>query len=177
MASIEPRLVAVAGPLQGSVHHLEGDEVTIGRDASNTVPVADSSASRRHSILTRASGSYEIADLESTNGTFVNGVPAGKRLLEHGDQIEIGASKFLFLLRDGEVREGAEPGRFEVDEVRLNSTVRLLPAQALYLEPEKVRAAIGEAPDRRIAQDLQVLLSASREIARARSLAAIVSGI
>ena len=44
--------------------------------------------------------------------SIVNGLPANRRLLEHGDQIEIGASKFRFLLRDGEVREGAEPGRF-----------------------------------------------------------------
>ena len=171
MASIEPRLVVVAGPLQGSVHYLEGEEVTIGRDDANTVPVADSSASRRHSVLTRASGSYEISDLESTNGTFVNGVPARRRLLEHGDQIEIGSSKFLFLLRDGEVREGSEPGRFEVNDVRLNSTVRLSPAQALYLEPEKMKAAISESGNRRIAQDLQVLLAASRDVAQARSLA------
>jgi len=170
MNSVEPRLVAVAGPLQGSVHHLETDEVTIGRDASNTLPIADSSASRRHSVLTRASDSYEISDLESTNGTFVNGVPAHRRRLEHGDQIEIGSSKFLFLLRDGEVREGSEPGRFEVNDIRLNSTVRLSPAQALYLQPDIMKAAIGESGDRRIAQDLQVLLAASRDVAQARSL-------
>ena len=171
MASIEPRLVVVAGPLQGSVHYLEAEEVTIGRDDANTLPISDSSASRRHSVLTRASGSYEISDLESTNGTFVNGLPARRRLLEHGDRIEIGTSKFLFLLRDGELREGSEPGRFEVNDVRLNSTVRLSPAQALYLQPEKMTAAILENGDHRIAQDLQVLLAASREVAQARSLA------
>ncbi|HYX19521.1 MAG TPA: sigma 54-interacting transcriptional regulator [Thermoanaerobaculia bacterium] len=170
MNSVEPRLVAVAGPLQGSVHFLEADEVTIGRDASNTLPIFDSSVSRRHSVLTRASGSYEISDLESTNGTFVNGLPAHRRMLEHGDQIEIGASRFLFLTRDGEIREGPEPGRFEVNDIRLNSTVRLSPAQALYLQPEIMKAAIGESPDRRIAQDLQVLLAASRDVALARSL-------
>jgi Nif-specific regulatory protein len=171
MNSVEPRLVAVAGPLQGSVHYLEADEVTIGRDASNTVPVSDSSTSRRHSVLTRAADSYEISDLESTNGTFVNGLPANRRLLEHGDQIEIGASRFLFLLRDGEIREGAEPGRFEVDDVQLNSTVRLSPAEALYLQPDRMKAAIGDTADRRIARDLQALLSASRDFAQARSIA------
>ena len=86
------------------MHPLETDEWTIGRDMSNSLPIADTSASRRHSLLTRVDESYEIADCESTNGTFVNGVPVTLRLLEHGDQIEIGASKFLFLL-------GAEDGR------------------------------------------------------------------
>jgi transcriptional regulator with GAF, ATPase, and Fis domain len=171
MGSVEPRLVAVSGPLQGSVLPLEADEVSIGRDASNSLPVADSSASRRHSLLTRSADSYEIADLESMNGTFVNGVPARRRLLEHGDQIEIGASKFLFLLRDGEGREGAGPARLDVDNFRLGSTVRLSPAEALYLQPDKVRAALPATPEGRIALDLQVLLAASRQIAQARSLA------
>jgi transcriptional regulator with GAF, ATPase, and Fis domain len=171
MGSVDPRLVAVSGPLQGSVLALEADEVTIGRDASNSLPVADSSASRRHSVLTRSADSYEIADLDSMNGTFVNGVPARRRLLEHGDQIGIGASKFLFLVRDGDGGDGPGPARLDVDDFRLGSTVRLSPAQALYLQPDLVRAALPETPEGRIALDLQVLLSASRQIAQARSLA------
>ena len=118
MGSVEPRLVAMAGPLQGSVNWLETDEVTIGRDLSNTLPVADSKASRRHSVLTRSGDSYEISDCESTNGTFVNGVPAMRRRLEHGDQVEIGASRFLFLLRDGDAHDGAADGRLDLNDVR-----------------------------------------------------------
>jgi transcriptional regulator with GAF, ATPase, and Fis domain len=171
MGSMEPRLVAVAGPLQGSVHPLEADEVTIGRDASNSIAVADSLASRRHSVLTRSSDSYEIADLESMNGTFVNGLPARRRILEHGDQIEIGTTKFLFLLRDADGRDGQGPARLDVDNVRLGSTVRLSPAEALYLQPDRVRAALPATPEARIALDLQVLLTASRHIAQARDLA------
>ncbi len=170
MGSVEPRLVSMAGPLQGSVHWLETDEVTIGRDLSNTLPVADSKASRRHSVLTRSGDSYEISDCESTNGTFVNGVPAMRRRLEHGDQVEIGASKFLFLLRDADLRDGAADGRLDLNDVRMGSTVRLSPAEALYLQPDRVRAALPATPEGRIGQDLQVLLAASRRVATARSL-------
>ena len=46
MAPVMPRLVAVGGPLQGSMHPLETDEVSIGRDVSNSLPIADTSASR-----------------------------------------------------------------------------------------------------------------------------------
>src|SRR5215472_13600489 len=106
MSSVEPRLVSVAGPLQGSVHFLETDEFTIGRDISNSLPVSDTKASRRHSVLTRSGETWTIADCESTNGTFVNGVPARNRVLEHGDQIEIGASKFLFLNQETDGHDG-----------------------------------------------------------------------
>src|SRR5262245_28326598 len=175
MGSVEPRLVAVAGPLQGSVHLLETDEVTVGRDASNTLAVSDSKASRRHSVLTRSGGSYEISDCESTNGTFVNGLPANRRLLQHGDQIEIGASKFLFLLRDSESVDGAGGEPLPWNDVRLGSTVRLSPAEALYLQPDRIRAAIPAGAEGRIARDLQVLLTASRQIAEARSVAELGS--
>ena len=171
MSSVEPRLVSVMGPLQGSVHFLESDEFTIGRDLSNSLPIADTKASRRHSVLTRSGDTWAIDDCESTNGTFVNGVPARHRVLEHGDQIEIGASKFLFLLQETDGHEG--PGGLPLDgnDVRLGSTVRLAPADALYLQPERVRASFPPTPEGRIGQDLQVLLTASRRIARAKSVA------
>ena len=170
MAPVMPRLVAVGGPLQGSMHPLETDEVSIGRDVSNTLPIADTSASRRHSLLTRVDGSYQIADLDSMNGTFVNGVPVKQRLLEHGDQIEIGASKFLFLL-GAEDGHGLGPAELGVDEFRLGSTVRLSPAQARYLQTSAVKSTAPATPEGRVALDLQVLLSASRTFASVRSVA------
>ncbi|HSS43773.1 MAG TPA: sigma 54-interacting transcriptional regulator, partial [Thermoanaerobaculia bacterium] len=151
-------------------HPLASDEVTAGRDASNTLVIADVSVSRKHSVLTRESDCYRIADLDSLNGTFVNGVPVKRRLLQHGDEIEIGTSKFLFLLRD--IEEGEVPGvaNLEVGEVRLGSTVRLKPEEALYLQPDKLAAALPAKPGERIALDLQVLLNASRLIASAGTL-------
>jgi transcriptional regulator with GAF, ATPase, and Fis domain len=165
-----PRLLAVAGPLQGSVHFLETDEVTAGRDVSNSLVIADVSVSRKHSVLTKEADCYRIADLDSLNGTFVNGVPVKRRLLQHGDEIEIGTSKFFFLLKD--VEEGAIPGpaNFEGGEVRLGSTVRLKPEEALYLQPDRLAAALPSTPGERIALDLQVLLKASRLIASAGTL-------
>ena len=171
MAPVMPRLVAVAGPLQGSMHPLETDEVTIGRDAANSLPIADTSASRRHTLLARAGESYQISDLESMNGTFVNGVPVKLRVLEHGDQIEIGASKFLFLLGPSDDGHGLGPAELGVDEFRLGSTVRLSPAQARYLQPGAVKSTAPATPEGRVALDLQVLLSASRTFASVRSVA------
>ena len=171
MAAAMPRLVAVGGPLQGSTHLLESDEMTIGRDVSNSLPLADTSASRRHSVLTRADGGYQISDLDSMNGTFVNGVPVRLRVLQHGDQIEIGASKFLFLLDPPEGGQGLGLGEFGGEEIRLGSTVRLSPAQARYLQLDPANAAVPQTAEGRMARDLQILLSASRTLASARSVA------
>ncbi len=46
-----PRLLAVAGPLAGSHYVLTDDEVRIGRDLANSLPIGDLSLSRRHCIL------------------------------------------------------------------------------------------------------------------------------
>ncbi|HEU5103621.1 MAG TPA: FHA domain-containing protein, partial [Roseiflexaceae bacterium] len=52
------------------------DTVTIGRDAENDIVLAAASVSRRHALLLRDSAGTLLIDLESTNGTLVNGVPA-----------------------------------------------------------------------------------------------------
>src|SRR5262249_19002843 len=128
---------------------------------------------RRHSVLTKAGDPSEISDCESPNGTFVNGVPASRRRLEHGDQIEIGASKFLFLLRESDSDGHDGPGgvRLDLNDVRLGSTVRLAPTDALYLQPERVGASLPAARGGRIALALQVRLTASRQLAQARTVA------
>ena len=51
-------------------------EATFGRDESNSICLADASVSRRHCAITmRPDGQYGLTDLESFNGTFVNGMP------------------------------------------------------------------------------------------------------
>ena len=92
------RLVAVSGALTGEVLPLANDDpVSLGRDASNRIPISDVSVSRRHCAIMAERGQYVIRDLDSRNGTFVNELPVRERVLEDGDQIRIGESVFLFL--------------------------------------------------------------------------------
>ena len=49
------------------------DEITIGRVSGNDIVLAKGNISKRHSRLTMRAGEMEIADLKSTNGTYVNG--------------------------------------------------------------------------------------------------------
>src|SRR5262245_62398871 len=112
---MDPRLVALTGPLKGQVITLTA-ETSIGRGSSNQVAISDPSLSRRHCLITRAEAGFTLTDLDSSNGAYVNGVPVRERLLDHGDQISLGDSVFLFLIREGEAPPPASQIRLSDDE-------------------------------------------------------------
>lgn len=77
-----------------------GDQpVRIGRLPSCTVVISDANASREHAEVRPSGGSYVVADLGSTNGTRVNGVPIRSQVLADGDEVTIGATRIRFNLR------------------------------------------------------------------------------
>ena len=93
-----PRLVAISGPLEGTVRAVKDGPLFVGRDPSNQVMVGEPAVSRKHCTLSEVStGIYEIDDLDSHNGTFVNGVQVSRTSIKHGDRIRIGISEFVFL--------------------------------------------------------------------------------
>ena len=76
---------------------VEGHCVTIGREASNRVVLADDQCSRRHCEIFHGSSGWIVRDLNSSNGTRVNGEPAlDSVLLNDGDSIGIGQIDLLF---------------------------------------------------------------------------------
>ena len=91
---MNPRLVAHSGPLKGQTISLTENEIVVGRDASAGLCLVDLSVSRYHCRIRSEDGQLQVVDLESLNGTFVNGLPVSARLLKHGDQIRIGDSCF-----------------------------------------------------------------------------------
>ena len=85
------QLIMRSGPTPGAAYVLEGDQITIGRDSSNSIAINDAEISRRHARLTFQGGKYILEDLGSTNGTFVNGQRlAGPRVLKPGEVISFG---------------------------------------------------------------------------------------
>jgi transcriptional regulator with GAF, ATPase, and Fis domain len=94
---MDPRIIAVSGPLKDQVYRLADGRVSVGREPSNSVPVRDVTVSRRHCIIEMHDGQVEVTDLESHNGTFVNGIPINKRTLRHGDVLRVGQSELLFV--------------------------------------------------------------------------------
>src|SRR5713101_6672745 len=108
MSGMQPRLMAVAGPLKGSVFPLPEGEWSAGRLAGNQLYLDDNAVSRRHCTFQRDGPRCTVKDLESHNGTFVNGTPVTEHQLTQGDQIRIGGSMFLFLTGD-DGGQGEEP--------------------------------------------------------------------
>src|SRR5450759_3447553 len=90
------RLLAISGPLEGAVFPLEA-ELSIGREKTNTIPIEDRVLSRRHCLIQKDNGHFNIRDLNSSNGTYVSGLPVAAHVLKDGDQIKAGQSLFLFI--------------------------------------------------------------------------------
>jgi len=81
----------------------------IGRDPDNEVVVPDLGVSRHHAELRRSdTGSYELVDLGSHNGTFVNGRKISSAVLTESDIVSIGHCTFH--LAEGELRQLADSG-------------------------------------------------------------------
>lgn len=91
-----PRLVGLQGAYAGQVYELQGDLISIGREAGNTVVLSeDNTVSRRHAQIIRQDGNLVVQDLGSSNGTYVNGVRiTTETLLRPGDTLQFGASVF-----------------------------------------------------------------------------------
>lgn len=85
------QLVMHSGPTPGKTFPMEGDVLTIGREASNAIAINDAEVSRKHAQLVFQGGKYIITDLGSTNGTFVNGQRlTGQHVLQPGEIISLG---------------------------------------------------------------------------------------
>jgi serine/threonine-protein kinase len=93
-----PLLVVEKGPDKGkSVPLVTGGTVLIGRDSSTSLPLHDTMASRMHCKIQSRDDGYWLSDLESMNGTYVNGEKAREPVkLEIGDLIKIGDTLFTF---------------------------------------------------------------------------------
>ena len=100
--AITPRLVAVDGPLSGQTFYLDEAVVSIGRLGSNDVCLEDPFVSRHHCVIRNEGDEYMIEDLNSANGTYLNGERVNAGSLKEGCLIEIGGSRFLFRLPNPE---------------------------------------------------------------------------
>jgi pSer/pThr/pTyr-binding forkhead associated (FHA) protein len=82
--------------ISGAPHDLTDEVITIGRAPDNMIVIDDPSVSGRHAQLRLAGEVYRLKDLESTNGTRVNGIPVTETALRFDDRIRFGAVDALF---------------------------------------------------------------------------------
>src|SRR5882672_11345242 len=136
---MNPRLIAINGSLKGSTFPLNGDQVSIGRESASSVSLNHNSVSRRHCLIRRNGDKFVIRDLDSFNGTFVNGVPVKEQTLEHADQIKIGSIALLFLT--GENEDLSSSNLVELDDSNLldHSTKQMGPETLLQQSEQVLR--------------------------------------
>ena len=127
-------LQTLQGLVPGHVYSLEGNSVTLGRHPECDVVLESAPVSRQHARILLVDGKYYVEDLNSRNGTFLNGRPLARReLLREHDQLSICDMVFIFhhgppdlelpvAMRQDDL---AEPTAMLIDdeEVASNSTV------------------------------------------------------
>jgi pSer/pThr/pTyr-binding forkhead associated (FHA) protein len=75
---------------------LEKDEAIIGRSPQCDIQIVEENVSRQHARIIFRNEEYQIEDLASTNGVYVNGIKVEKCVLRDHDQINVGGVKILF---------------------------------------------------------------------------------
>ena len=77
------------------------DKTTLGRRPYNDIVIDNLAVSGEHAVLQMVGADVFIEDLNSTNGTYINGKAVKKQLLSHNDTVEIGKYKIKFMVEDG----------------------------------------------------------------------------
>jgi hypothetical protein len=91
-----PVLWLTRGRAASPVVPLSRPVTLIGRHPSCRMMVSDRWVSRRHAQILHTGSSYVLTDLNSTNGTYVNGKRVQNRLLHPGDVVRVGGTQFVF---------------------------------------------------------------------------------
>lgn len=106
-------LMMTMGPAIGFLFELEQTQIKVGRDLTNDLVIQDPEVSRFHARLHRAPNGYILEDLNSTNGTAINGKPLrGTHVLEPNDVIKLGSMVQLqFIHQDKVVTDKLDPTR------------------------------------------------------------------
>lgn len=91
-------LVVRRGPNAGSRYVLDQDVTALGRHPDSDVFLDDITVSRRHATVTRGDAGYEVADVGSLNGTYVDHQRVDRAALHHLADLQIGRFVLLFLV-------------------------------------------------------------------------------
>jgi pSer/pThr/pTyr-binding forkhead associated (FHA) protein len=89
-------LVVLRGPNAGSRFLLDADATTAGRSTKSDIFLDDVTVSRRHATFERSGAGFEVRDLGSLNGTYVNRERVDEAVLGAGDEVQIGKYRLTF---------------------------------------------------------------------------------
>ncbi|NUN47716.1 MAG: protein kinase [Candidatus Brocadiae bacterium] len=159
-----PRLVVEKGADKGKTISLAGVGVVVGRDTSAGISINDTMASRNHFKVEARNGTFYLVDLNSKNGTLLNGSRVKESKIQPGDRIQVGETVFSFM-EDVKAKEeliGRIVGRrykviervgrggmgtvYKAEQIRLNRLVALkMLQQELVGDPTFIKKFMDEA--------------------------------
>jgi len=158
---LDSRVVVISGPSKGTVVRLKGDQLSIGRDPANHLSLRDRAVSRKHFTISKTDVAFHLVDLDSHNGTFVNGIPVRRKLLSHGDTIRVGRCELVFLITEDEEQVPEEVQFREREPMDALSTTNV----RAYRQPPEGGTDVG-----RMARDLNALFKIANTINSIREL-------
>ncbi|HTP74247.1 MAG TPA: FHA domain-containing protein [Burkholderiaceae bacterium] len=139
------------------------DKTTLGRRPYNDIVIDNLAVSGEHAVLQMVGQDVFIEDLNSTNGTYINGKAVKKQLLAHNDTVEIGKYKIKYLVEEGGDYEktmimrqgagaaagaaGAQPGFSQTSGLGANSGFGTLGANS---NPASIKVLNGAAAGREV---------------------------
>jgi hypothetical protein len=139
-----PKIVIMMDDIVIKEIDLTKERTSLGRRPYNDIVIENLAVSGEHAAFFMTSHAVTIEDLNSTNGTFVNGKAVRKQVIRHGDQLEIGKYKLRF------------ESELEPDFEKTQMVARSTPGQAMRPLPERpvegaVRVLSGPANGREMA--------------------------
>ncbi|HEY9106725.1 MAG TPA: FHA domain-containing protein [Roseateles sp.] len=129
------------------------DKTTLGRRPYNDIVIDNLAVSGEHAVLQMAGNDVFIEDLNSTNGTYINGKAIKKQLLVDNDTVEIGKYKIKYLTNDGNDYEKTmilKPGA-AVPSLGAGSSFGGLGGGAAPVGPASIKVLTGAAAGREVA--------------------------
>jgi hypothetical protein len=101
-----PKLQILSGILEGKVFDLLEERVTVGRALDNVIRIEDGTVSSHHSMFILEADGMKLRDLNSTNGTRVNGLRIVESMLNSGDAVRMGSVEMRF---ESDVKKASQP--------------------------------------------------------------------
>ncbi len=143
------KMLFLEGPRKGSEVKLDSYEVVLGRSKNADIYLDDKKLSRQHAKIVRVGQGYRLIDLNSRNGTEVNGVRVLEHPLSSFDEIVLGKTKIKFLIHDalfGKL-EGREGGKLIPMQIEQTRSVQFPSGMGVSEGTQVAAAQRAEAPE------------------------------
>ncbi len=101
-----PKLHILSGVLEGKSFDFVEERISVGRALDNTIRLEDGTVSHHHANFILEAGEYKLRDLNSTNGTRVNGLRIVESKLHNGDAVRFGSVEMRY---ESDVRKSSQP--------------------------------------------------------------------